>query len=103
MSAWNVVAEAADLAEGEMLAISLGERRLILYRTATGVFATDRRCTHQGADLMRGYLDGVVIECPVHQGRFDIRSGAALNAPVCVPLCTYETRLSEGKIEIKTA
>lgn len=101
MSDWQVVAEEAALADREMLAVKAGERHVILYRTSSGVFASDRRCTHQGADLMRGYLDGEVIECPVHQGRFSVRSGAPLNAPACVPLATYEVRVNGGKIEIK--
>lgn len=101
MSEWQVVAEESALADEEMLAIRLGDRRVIVYRTPKGLFATDRRCTHQGADLLRGYLEGDVIECPMHQGRFNVRTGAALNAPACEPLATYDVRLNAGKVEIK--
>jgi nitrite reductase/ring-hydroxylating ferredoxin subunit len=101
MSDWQFVAEESALAEEEMIAARLGDRHLIVYRTSKGLFATSRRCTHQGADLMRGYLEGEVIECPVHQGRFNVRTGAALNAPACEPLVTYEVRLNGGKLEVK--
>jgi naphthalene 1,2-dioxygenase ferredoxin component len=101
MSDWQVVAEETALSGDDMVAVKLGDRRVIVYRTPKGIFATDRRCTHQGADLMRGYLDGEVIECPVHQGRFDVRTGEALNAPACEPLATYEVRVNGGKIELK--
>jgi naphthalene 1,2-dioxygenase system ferredoxin subunit len=101
MSEWQVVGEEAALAEEDMLAAKLGDRHVIVYRTPKGVFATDRRCTHQGADLLRGYLEGEVIECPVHQGRFNVRTGAALNAPACDPLGTYEARLNGGKVELR--
>ena len=102
MSDWQVVAEEAALNEDDMLAVQLGDRRVIVFRTPKGIFATDRRCTHQGADLMRGYLEGEVIECPVHQGRFNVRTGAALNAPACEALRTYDVRLNAGKIELRT-
>jgi hypothetical protein len=40
---------------------------------------------------------GTVIECPLHQGRFDVRSGEALNAPVCVNLNTCSVKVEGGK------
>jgi nitrite reductase/ring-hydroxylating ferredoxin subunit len=101
MSDWRAVAEESALGEDDMLAVGFGDRRVIVYRTSKGLFATDRRCTHQGADLMRGYLDGEVIECPVHQGRFNVRTGVAISAPACEPLRTYEVRVSGGQIELR--
>lgn len=62
------IPNAASLAEGTMTAISVGGKRLILYKTSNSYFVTDRRCTHQQADLLRGYFDQEVIECPVHPG-----------------------------------
>lgn len=102
MSDWQAVADEAALDEDDMLAVQFGDRRVIVFRTPKGIFATDRRCTHQGADLMRGYLEGEVIECPVHQGRFNVRTGAALNAPACEALRTYDVRVNAGKIELRT-
>jgi len=101
MSDWQPVAEETALENDDMVAVKFGEHRVVVYRTPKGLFATDRRCTHQGADLMRGYLEGEVIECPVHQGRFNVRTGAALSAPACDPLRTYEVRLNGGKIELR--
>lgn len=101
MSEWHRIADQVAFDGREMIPAKLGARHVLVYRTRTGLFATDRRCTHQGGDLLRGYLDGDVIECPVHQGRFNIRTGAALNAPACEPLVTYPVRVRDGKIEIE--
>jgi nitrite reductase/ring-hydroxylating ferredoxin subunit len=98
MSDWICVAKREELAEGAMIAVSAAGKRLIVYRTATGYFATDRRCTHQGADLIRGYFDQDIIECPVHQGRFCVRTGAPLSAPACIGLKTYPTRITDEAI-----
>jgi nitrite reductase/ring-hydroxylating ferredoxin subunit len=98
---WHAVAEVSHLIAEEMIAVRFADQHVLVYRTATGVYATGRRCTHQGADLLRGFLDGDVIECPVHQGRFDLRTGAALNAPACEPLQTYEVRINDGRVELR--
>jgi len=84
-----------------MTTVSVLGRRLILFRTASGYFATDRRCTHQGADLARGYFDQDVIECPVHQGRFSIRTGEALSAPACVALKVYPVKSTSDGVYVQ--
>jgi 3-phenylpropionate/trans-cinnamate dioxygenase ferredoxin subunit/naphthalene 1,2-dioxygenase system ferredoxin subunit len=57
-----------------------------------------RLCNHGSADLCDGYFDGHVIECPRHNGLFDIRTGQALRAPACVHLKTHELSIEDGKI-----
>jgi 3-phenylpropionate/trans-cinnamate dioxygenase ferredoxin component len=45
-------------------------------------------------------LMGHLIECPKHNGRFDIRTGSAARAPVCVALKTYPARVTADRIEV---
>ncbi|HVW69107.1 MAG TPA: non-heme iron oxygenase ferredoxin subunit [Steroidobacteraceae bacterium] len=85
-----------EVPEGSMTPVTLAGKRLILYRTRAGYFVSERRCTHQGADLLRGYFEDETIECPVHQGRFNVRTGKALSAPVTLALKTYPVR-AEGE------
>jgi nitrite reductase/ring-hydroxylating ferredoxin subunit len=101
MAVWTPVPGAEAMPEETMKALSEGGKRLIVYRTKRGFFATDRRCTHQAADLIRGYFDGDVIECPMHQGRFNVCSGAALSAPASAPLATYRVKLEDGKLWVE--
>jgi len=51
--------------------------------------------------LMRGYFDEDIIECPVHQGRFNVCTGAALSAPASTPLKTYPVRTEDGKVFVE--
>ncbi|MDE2452916.1 MAG: nitrite reductase (NAD(P)H) small subunit, partial [Burkholderiales bacterium] len=51
--------------------------------------------------LCDGLVMEHVIECPKHNGRFDIRDGRALGAPVCVNLKTYPARVEGGRILIQ--
>jgi nitrite reductase/ring-hydroxylating ferredoxin subunit len=101
MSEWISVPDGENMLEGTMLGISALGKRLIIYKTRSGYFATDRRCTHQAADLMRGYFDEDIIECPVHQGRFNVCTGAALSAPASTPLKTYPVRTEDGKVFVE--
>ncbi len=101
MSEWIEVPDGGSMAEGTMIPATALGKRLIVYRTGKGYFATDRRCTHQAADLMRGYFDEDIIECPVHQGRFNICTGAALSAPASTPLKTYPVKIEAGKLFVE--
>ena len=65
--------------------------------------AAANRCTHGDALLCDGFLEGHEIECPHHQGRFDVRTGAATAAPAEVALATWPARVVDGRIELLIA
>ena len=62
------------------------------------MFATDNICTHGHARLCDGFLDGHEIECPLHQGKFDVRNGSPTCAPVTEPLKCYPVRIDGGRV-----
>ena len=86
---FHVVARTADIAPGEVRHVEVAGREIAIYNLEGEFFATDDRCTHMRARLSDGYVEGSVIECPLHFGKFDIRSGRALSAPCTVGLVTY--------------
>ena len=57
-------------------------------------------CTHEHAYLSDGVVVDCVVECPFHQGRFDVRTGKALGPPVIEPLETYPTKISDGRLYV---
>ncbi len=64
-------------------------------------FVTSDICTHSTASLSEdGELDGFVIECTWHGGKFDIRTGDFLSMPCTQPLKTYPTNVEGGEIFI---
>lgn len=97
---WVRVAALAELPADDALAVVVEGRELALYQVAGEVFATDNRCTHGDARLSEGFLMDYCIECPLHQGQFDIRTGEALCAPVTMPIRTHEVRVEGGDILI---
>jgi 3-phenylpropionate/trans-cinnamate dioxygenase ferredoxin subunit len=79
-----------------------GRLTLALYRTDKDeYYATDGTCTHEAADLCDGFVMGGIIECPRHNGRFDIKTGKALDAPVVVDLVTYPVKVEGGRVWVK--
>lgn len=88
-----------DLRIGEVRRVELDEHVYALYRLGPQEFAlTDGLCTHARAELSDGYLEGCVIECPKHNGRFDVRSGEALRRPATRPLRTYPVEVVAGRV-----
>ncbi len=70
-----------------------------IYRSAGGsLHATDGICTHGNTHLADGMVKGNLIECPKHNGRFDITDGSPQRQPVCVALKTYPAREHDEKI-----
>jgi naphthalene 1,2-dioxygenase system ferredoxin subunit len=98
---WVRAAARSDLAEGEVIGVEVAGRSIALYDADGNVFATDNICTHAYACLSDGWLDGEVIECPLHAARFDIRSGKVLDPPATEDLKTYPVRIVDGEIEVR--
>ena len=90
---WVRVAEVDDLSEGEVIGVMAGNLEIAVYRLGLDEFyATDNVCTHAFAFLSDGWLEDGVIECALHAGRFDVRTGKGLCAPVEQDLRTYPVR-----------
>ena len=71
----------ADLPRGAMVRVSHGDLDLLLANVPAGLLATDDRCPHMAAPLSIGRLDGCVVDCPLHNGRFDLCSGETVQMP----------------------
>ncbi|MEI7745683.1 MAG: Rieske 2Fe-2S domain-containing protein [Chloroflexota bacterium] len=65
----------ADLPPGALLRVSFGDLDVLLAHTPAGIAAVDDRCPHMAAPLSIGGLDGCVVACPLHEGRFDLATG----------------------------
>jgi nitrite reductase/ring-hydroxylating ferredoxin subunit len=98
---WHDVAGVDDVDDDDVLKVTVGQSALALYRVGGEFFATDDRCTHQEASLSDGYLQDRTIECPRHQGVFDIVTGKALSAPATESLRTYPVRVENERVWIQ--
>lgn len=94
-------ANLADLTPDEPFAVLVENEQIALYLVDDEVYATHNVCTHQFALLSDGFLEDGCIECPLHQGKFDVKTGAALCAPVTTPLRTYKVEVANGAVMVE--
>ena len=97
---WIRACASVDIDEEDLIRFDYEDKSFCIYHTASGFYASDGYCTHERQHLEWGFVVDEVIECPLHQGRFDIRSGKALSAPVCVDLKTYPVKIEDGDVFI---
>lgn len=97
-TAWTEAAALDDVPQDDVIGVTVAGRDVALYSVEGEVFATDNLCTHGNARLCDGFLEGHEIECPLHQGRFDVRDGRALCAPLTEALRSYPVRIEQGKV-----
>jgi 3-phenylpropionate/trans-cinnamate dioxygenase ferredoxin subunit len=78
---FQAVLTEGDLPAGAMRRVSVGDLDVLVAHTDRGVFAVDDRCPHMAAPLSIGELDGCIVACPLHEGRFDLASGDPAQMP----------------------
>jgi anthranilate 1,2-dioxygenase large subunit len=91
--AWQHAASLNSIRDGGVIGVDIDGTPVALYRLHSEIFATRGICTHALALLSEGWVEDGKIECPLHQGQFDIRTGKALCAPLTQDLRTYAVRL----------
>jgi naphthalene 1,2-dioxygenase system ferredoxin subunit len=75
--------------------------QVALFNVEGQVYAIDDRCTHGNAYLSEGDLDGFEIECPMHAGVFDVRTGAVLCQPATRAARCHQVRIEDGAVFIR--
>ena len=90
-----------DLPADDVLGVTVAGRDVAVYVVGDEVYATDNICTHGHARLCDGFLEGHEIECPLHQGRFDVRDGTPLCEPVTEPLRSYPVKVEGGRVFLR--
>ena len=78
---FEAVLDLADLPPGALRRVTRGDLDILLAHTPDGIVATDDRCPHMSAPLSIGDLDGCVVACPLHDGRFDLCTGETVQMP----------------------
>ncbi|WP_150913600.1 non-heme iron oxygenase ferredoxin subunit [Marinobacter halotolerans] len=98
---WRDVIAVNELETNWVTRVEVGRKTIAVYDTPNGIYASLALCTHAGADLCDGYFDDHVIECPLHQGAFDVRDGKPVAAPATRPLQVLEVRVRDGMVQIR--
>ncbi|SIT47559.1 Anthranilate 1,2-dioxygenase ferredoxin subunit [Paraburkholderia piptadeniae] len=97
---WQPIGALDEFAEGEPAAVIAGERQIAVFRIGDEVFALNDLCTHGHARLSEGYVEDGCVECPLHQGLIDIRTGAPRCAPITEAVRAFPIRIIDARVEV---
>ncbi len=98
---WIDAGPAAALEDGHAISITVGRRMVAVARSGQEYFAIEDICTHDGAELIGGAIEGAEIVCPRHGARFCLRTGRALTPPAYEPVRVFETRIEGGRLWVR--
>ena len=101
MAEWYRVASTDEIDDDDVKHVVVDGHPIGLYRVNGEFFAIDNICTHAFATLSEGFLEDFSIECPLHQGRFDIRTGKVLDGPVSEDLRSYPVKVDGQNVLIE--
>jgi nitrite reductase/ring-hydroxylating ferredoxin subunit len=102
MGDWHLAAAFDDVEAGVPHPVEIAGKAIALYRLGDEIHALGDFCPHQrDVRLSEGFLDGEVIECPMHQSCFDVRSGRVLSPPAREDLEVFATRIEDAKVWIE--
>ncbi|QFG22808.1 Rieske 2Fe-2S domain-containing protein [Actinomadura sp. WMMB 499] len=99
-SEWTPVAD-DDLIDDEARRVDADGVPVVLYRRAGRVYALAADCGHMGGPLDEGSFADGCVTCPWHASTFRLTDGNVVRGPASAPQPHYETRIRDGRIEIR--
>jgi anthranilate 1,2-dioxygenase ferredoxin subunit len=102
MSVWIAIADEANaVEEGQVAAFQAGKLPIALFRVEGRFYALHDLCSHGAARLSDGFVEGVCVECPLHQGLVEIATGLPKSAPITDPVRSLAVRVVDGRVEVE--
>ncbi|HWP26173.1 MAG TPA: non-heme iron oxygenase ferredoxin subunit [Xanthobacteraceae bacterium] len=100
---WRRVASRNEIKQGLVLQAQFGDEPIMLTEIDGQIYAVSDTCTHEFALLSEGFLEGEEIECPLHQARFDVRTGRCLAGPAAADLMRFEVKVEGDDVYVRPA
>ena len=98
---WTAVLDDGELAEGQMRCVEADGTAVMVARSGGALYSLSEHCSHRGGPLHEGRLEGTEVSCPWHDSVFDLRDGALVHGPAAYPQPAWDTRVNEGRIEVR--
>jgi len=95
---WHRVARLSDIDPREPAQVRVGNKMVALCRDGDQVFAVSDVCSHEFAFLSDGIIVDGCVECPLHQARFDFRTGRVMAPPATEDIAVYPTRVDGDEV-----
>ena len=101
MTDWIDVCAASAMADNENIVVDVDGTDVAIFKLDGKFYAIEDVCTHDGAEIASGELDGNEIICPRHGARFCVKTGAVKSAPAYEAVDTFPVRIEEGQLQIR--
>jgi len=99
MSNWTEACKADDVDNEDVIPVEIDGHHYAVYRSPDDdYFATDGLCTHEAFLLADGLVMDNIIECPKHNGCFDLATGEAVRRPAVEPITLYDVEVRSGRV-----
>jgi nitrite reductase/ring-hydroxylating ferredoxin subunit len=95
------VCELSEIPPGTMYPADVSGIHLMIVNVEGSLYAVDKICTHETADLSTGFLTDSEVTCPLHLSRFGITDGSVLNPPATKPLRTYRVKVEGTSVYVQ--
>ncbi len=101
MSDWIDVIDASAMADGEHMVVDVDGTEVAIFKLDGQFYALEDVCTHDGAEIASGEIDGDEIICPRHGARFCIKTGTFKTAPAYENIDCFPTRIEAGRVQVR--
>ncbi|CAN5310759.1 non-heme iron oxygenase ferredoxin subunit [soil metagenome] len=100
MSEFVTVARVEEVEPGSARQVFVGDTPVAICNIDGEFHAISDICTHEEFFLSGGVIEGCEIECPMHRGVFNIKTGEAEVYPAEDPLPVYPCRVVDGEVQV---
>lgn len=90
-----------DVSPGELKQFELREEEILVANFGGNFYCLEGRCSHAGAPLAEGSLEGEVLTCPWHYSQFRITDGSVLRGPARKALRVFKTEIKDGQLFVE--
>ena len=97
---WLEVSDESGIEVEDIVRFDHDNKTYCVYKLEDGYYATDGFCTHEAVHLEDGLVMDDEIECPMHQGIFNIKTGEAISPPACEDIKTYPVKVENDLVYI---
>ncbi|HEX6299014.1 MAG TPA: non-heme iron oxygenase ferredoxin subunit [Acidimicrobiia bacterium] len=95
------VTELDQLPRDRGVRVTIGDRRIAMFRIEDDVYAIGDKCSHAEASLAEGELWDTSVECPRHGSEFDLKSGEPHALPATEPVPVYPVTIDDGIVYLE--
>lgn len=94
------VAATSELNDGAGKCVTVAGKKIAIFKKGAECFAIDDACTHMGASLAEGEVEGENVLCPWHAALFSLRTGATAGLPARGGVKAYPCRVNGDGVEV---